>query len=264
MYASLPMYDWPALRATTDELWDRAAQGLRSVGIAAPPALDRGGMLYQSWLRPDLLLSQTCGMPYVRRLRGKVRLVGAMDHGLPGLAAGMYCSRIVARSGDAGPLSSFRGRRVAYNSADSQSGAGALRHVILPMTVGGRYFGAALATGSHAGSIRAVAEDRADVAAVDAVTWELALRHLPEAGGLTVIASTPPTPGLPLITALDGPADALFDALTAALAGMHPDQRAALVLHGVVPRADVDFDIVAEWDAAVVAAGYHELDQGSA
>lgn len=267
MYVSLPMYDWPQVRAETDALWAGIRAELSLFGVAAPERLDRHSDLYAGWGRRDLLISQTCGLPFVRRLRGRVALVGAVDHGLAGIPAGMYCSRIVARRGEAGPLSAFAGRRVAYNSADSQSGAGAMRHLVLPLLHGvrgrgARFFGQAVVTGGHAASIRAVAEGRADVAAIDAMTWELARRHMPEADRLDVIASSPATPGLPLITAPDGPVDALFAAIGAALAGLPAAARDALGMQGIVPRVSADFDIVARWDAA--AAGYDELGEAPA
>lgn len=262
MYASLPMYDWPEVRAPMDALWAAMSGRLRAVGVDAPMALQRGGDLYAGWLRPDLLISQTCGLPFVRRLRGRVTIVGALDHGLVGLPAGFYCSRLIARRADAGPLAGFRGRRAAYNSADSQSGAGAMRHMVLPLLEGGRFFGETVMTGGHANSIRAVADGRADLAAIDAMTWELALRHMPEAAGLAVIASTPPTPGLPFITALGGPAAAVYEAVGLALADLSAGERAAIGMQAIVPRREEDFAIVAQWDAA--ARGYSELGTGTA
>ena len=59
-------------------------------------------------------------------------------------------------------------------------------------------------TGSHRASVRAVAEEKADVAAIDAVCWALALRYEPEAvSRLKVIGQTPLRPGLPFITAVE-------------------------------------------------------------
>jgi len=265
MYASLPMYDFVEHRSTTDELWYRIVAALAGFGIEAPPRLDRDSDLYPAWLRPDLLLSQTCGLPFVRRLRGRVRLVGALDHGLPGIPAGAYCSVIVVRKTDqATTLEDLRGRVAAYNSGDSQSGAGALRHMLLPLLINRRFFGETLATHGHANSIRAIAENRADVASIDAATWELTRRYLPEADAVRVLLQTPPTPGLPLITAQNGPADQIRQAFAQALAELHPDQRTTLCMQAILPRHDSDFDVVARWDAEAQAAGYDELSSGSA
>ena len=49
-----------------------------------------------------------------------------------------------------------------------------------------------------------MAEDFADVAAIDAVCWALALRYEPDAASrLKVIGRTPLRPGLPFITAVE-------------------------------------------------------------
>ena len=263
MYAALPMYDIAPLSAVTDLLWAGIRDRLRASGIDAPPALTRDGECANGWLRPDLLLSQACGLPYVRHLQGKVRLVGAVDHGLAGIAPGHYCSRIVVRRSDLAAglrqIADYRGRRCAYNSADSQSGAGAMRHLVLPLLRQGRFFATGLQTGSHVASISAVADGRADIAAIDALSWRLAERHLSEAAALAVIASTEPTPGLPLITASDGPAALLFAAISGALAALTPGQRDAIGIQGLVPRNDADFALIAAWDRAAAAAGYDEL-----
>lgn len=263
MYAALPMYDIAPLSAVTDLLWAGIRGRLQTGGIDAPPALMRDADIADGWLRPDLLLSQACGLPYVRQLQGKVRLVGAVDHGLAGIIPGQYCSRIVVRRSDLaaglGRIDDYRGQRCAYNSANSQSGAGAMRHLVLPLLRQGRFFGAGLRTGGHFASISAVADGRADITAVDAATWRLAERHLPDAAALVVIASTEPTSGLPLITAGDGPAALLFPAISGALAALTPGQRDAIGIQGLVPRNDADFAVIAAWDRAAVAAGYDEL-----
>lgn len=264
MYAALPMYDLAAVRDVTDALWHGIRDRLRDAGIAAPDGLTRDLPLDQGWIRPDLLLSQTCGLPFVRTLRGRVRLVAAVDHRLPGVAPGDYCSRIVVRRSDpdlgAVTLADYAGRCCAYNSPDSQSGAGAMRHLVLPMLRQGRFFGRTLRTGGHFASVRAVAEGRADIAAIDAATWRLAERHLPEAAALQVLTSSDPTAGLPLITAPDGPAQPLFHAISAALAALTAAQRDTIGIHGLVARTEDDFAPIAAWDAEAAAAGYRELD----
>lgn len=253
MFASLPMYDLPELREQTDLLWAEVAKRLRARGTAAPGRLARPADLPGDWLRPDLLLSQACGLPFVRRLRGRVALVGAADHGLPDCDPGCYRSRVVVRREDTVEgWSGLEGRIVAVNSEDSQSGAGALRREMARHGTGGSsrpFFDRVLLTGAHLVSIRAVAEGRADLAAIDAVTWELALRHLAEARALRVLLSTPETPGLPFVTRREGPADTLRAALGEAVEAVGPELRGALMLHGIVRRVEADFDGIARADA---------------
>src|SRR5690606_35273518 len=99
---------------------------------------------------------------------------------------------------------------------------------------GGR-FTRTLHTGAHADSARAVAEGRADIAAIDAVSWRLMTAHRPAvAERLRVVCATDPSPGLPLITALGRDPAPLARAAAAAIAALAPADRAALGLKGVV------------------------------
>jgi hypothetical protein len=41
MIATLPMYDWPQLRSSTDAWWAGLARHLRAAGIDAPDRLTR-------------------------------------------------------------------------------------------------------------------------------------------------------------------------------------------------------------------------------
>jgi ABC-type phosphate/phosphonate transport system substrate-binding protein len=88
-------------------------------------------------------------------------------------------------------------------------------------------------TGGHRASIKAVAAGQADLAAIDAVTWELALRHEPAAASLRVIDTTKPTPGLPYICALGRDAAPLRAAISAAIDSLDTSVRAALLLRGL-------------------------------
>lgn len=244
-YAALPMYDWPEVRGATDALWAALGGALREAGVAAPDILDRATHWQAGWLHPDLILSQTCGLPYVRHLRGRVRMVGSPVYALPDMAPGDYCSRIVVRRADpAALLADLRGRRAAINEAGSQSGAAALRHAVASPG----FFGSVIETGTHRASLRAVAEGAADVAAIDAVSWALARDHDPAADRLRVLASTPPTPGLPMITGLAQDADRVAVAVRTGIAALDPRSARALHLTGFRAREDADYEIIAERD----------------
>ena len=231
MIAALPMYDRPGTMAANDRFWALIRDGLRARAIAAPDRLSRDDTpLYDLWLSPDLVLSQTCGLPYRADLHGRVTLVGTPDYGVEGAPPGYYRSRIVVRADDPrARLDDFEGVRLAHNSGGSQSGwaaianhwPGALRCVCLP-------------TGAHVNSVAAVAEGRADLAAIDAVTWELLLRAEPATAALRVLESTAPTPGLPLIAAAGSDRAAIFDAVAGAIAALAPEDRTALCLRGLV------------------------------
>jgi ABC-type phosphate/phosphonate transport system substrate-binding protein len=127
-------------------------------------------------------------------------------------------------------LADFDGAPFAYNEALSQSGWAA------PQTHAARagiQLPPAVMTGGHRLSAQAVAEGRADIAALDAVTHMLLLDSDPGIARLRVIAATDPTPGLPFITAQGGPAEALFRVIESAIPALAPQDRATLHLKGL-------------------------------
>ena len=162
MIASLPMYDRPETAGANDRFWRAIASALRDRGVAAPAALDRKRDLWDTWLSPDLVLSQTCGFPYRARLHGKVTLVATPVLDLPGVPPGHYYSALVARRGGARrAFADFDGAALAYNDPMSQSGwAAPEAHA----RAAGIAFGRFLETGSHRASARAVAERSAAAA----------------------------------------------------------------------------------------------------
>ena len=232
--ASLPMYDRPETAAAQDALWSAIRAALVDEGIAAPEMLDRETGLWEGWEHPGLVLGQTCSLPYRTRLHGRVALIGTFDHGLPGLAPGQYCSVILARREDASQDAEALTRgRFAINEPHSQSGWAA---PYFWAQAQGITLTPALETGAHRASALAVAEGRADRAALDAVTWLGIMQWEPElAARLRVTAHTPPSPALPLIAAAGTDPARHGRAIMAALAAMPEHTRATLGITGFVP-----------------------------
>lgn len=222
MIAALPMYDLPEIRGATDRFWALVRDALRAGGVPAPDLLSHGGDPWEIWLSPELVLAQTCGLPFRARLHDRVTLVSTPDYGLAGCPASHYNSVIITRMGD-------DGSRAAINDPLSQSGWAALRDWA---AAEGRAIAVSLISGGHEASARAVLDGRADLAAIDAQTWRLLCRHRPWTADLRVLAQTPPTPGLPLVTARGRDPVPFRAALDAALAALGRDDRAALGLVG--------------------------------
>ena len=125
---------------------------------------------------------------------------------LPDTPAGHYHSVVLTRIGEDRPE---RDLRLAYNSADSQSGWAA---------TDGAPFAVCIPTGAHRASAEAVSRGAADVAFVDAVTWRLVEAYDPDlAQRLTVRRRTRPTPGLPLIAARGSDLSPLREGISHAL-----------------------------------------------
>ena len=97
----------------------------------------------------------------------------------------------------------------------------------------------ALQSGGHRLSALAVAEGRADIAALDAVTHAMLQEVEPKVAGLRVVALTDPTPGLPYISGAGQDPEPIFAALADAIAVLPAPDRATLRLKGLVriPRA---------------------------
>ena len=87
-------------------------------------------------------------------------------------------------------------------------------------------------TGGHAFSARAVADGKADIAGIDALTWLLIKRHDSFARDLRVIAETKPTPILPYISASGRDADMIARAVEDAVDALPAHHRDALALTG--------------------------------
>ena len=212
-----------------------------SLGRRSGPAAVRGsdaGLAVVAPTRPfagdDLLLGQTCGWPLVADLAGKVRLVGTFDCDVDGAIDGTYCSLLVSnRNETVADILRRPGLRVVANSADSLSGWISL------LSVGQCSRGEArrrrVVTGAHAVSVVALRERRADLAAIDSVTWT----HLDHTG-LSVVGQGPRIPCLPLVTA-GSSSDTVVAELRRALAATVSDPEmtsslAALRIRGFLDR----------------------------
>lgn len=227
------MYDMPHAAPALDRLW----HAIRTDLGTGPAHLSRGDDPWQDWQSPDLLLGQTCGLPYRARLFGQVSLVGTPDYGLRDCPPGYYHSLILRRTDDSRDLHALaRDGTMAFNEPLSQSGWAApvahlARHGLRP--------GRAVQTGAHLNSARAVLNGRADYAAVDVVSYLMWDRAEPGMfSGLAAFARTEPTPGLPLITARGRDPEPIARAVTRAIDGLSADDRDILMLRGLVQISD--------------------------
>jgi ABC-type phosphate/phosphonate transport system substrate-binding protein len=232
MIASLPMYHRVELAAAHTRYWSAIRIGLEAAGMDCPVELTQDGEGTATWLDPSLVLSQTCGMPYRLSLHGQVTLIGTPDYGLDGCPPGYYRSAIIVRADDKRQqFGGFAEAVLAYNEPTSQSGLNAAYH---HAAAHGFWFERRLRTGSHLRSAGAVADGRADIATIDAVTWRLIERYEAFASSLRVIGWTTPQPGLPYISRLGVDGDIVFGAVAEAIAGLTDSDRAALGLLGLV------------------------------
>ena len=230
MLVSLAMYSFEPLRPAITSLWSTVRQHLGW----GPPTLEWVVPPPEVWRHPDLLLAQACGWPLVSQLADEVAVVGTFDYDVPGAAGGRYQSVLIGRS--ASTLDDLRVRPAAVaaiNSTESLSG-----WVSLQCAWGG-VPPSIVEAGSHLGSVRAVAEGRADIASIDAVTWALISSLDPVlVSELSVLGAGPVVPCLPLVVPLRhrGQVDALRVAFTLAVADPNAVEACtALRIRGFVP-----------------------------
>ena len=232
MIANLMMYARPELAEAHARYWALIRTNLSAEGIESPEHLAQEAEEFSVWNDPNLVLSQTCGMPYRIWLHDKVTLVGTPDFGVEGCPPGYYRSALVARKVDTREtVGEFRDAVFAYNQTYSQSGYAAPYWHCEKL---GFWFQSQMHTEQHRLSALAVAEGRADLASLDAVSWRLMQQYEPFADTLRVVEWTEPTPGLPLITAKDNDAGVIFDAVADAIARLDEADRVELGLRGLV------------------------------
>jgi len=251
--AFLPMYDVAGTRPAATALWGALRDALRAEGVPVPEAIDRSPARMDGWTRSDLVLGQTCGLPYISELADRVTLLGALDYAVDGCPPGFYRSALVVRADDPrADVADFFGAAFALNGVESQSGYGAALSHVAPFAQAGRFFGRAVKTPSHAASMAAVAAGAADMAAIDAVTWRMSLGREPATDGLRALAFTAPTPGLPFIARPGAPLEASRRAVERATANL-PPAAAPFGIAGFVRFERADYDVIQERLAAAKA-----------
>lgn len=232
MIANLMMYQRPELEEAHTRLWTLIRKHLAQAGMDSPEELSQDAEEFFVWKHPDLVLSQTCGMPYRIWLHNQVQLVGTPDYGLDGCPPGFYRSPIIVRTDDARTqIPEFKDATFAYNQTFSQSGYAAPFWHVKP---NGFWFQNRMQVDQHIESARAVAIGRADIASLDAVTWRIIEKYEPFATELRVLEWTKPTPGLPLITAMGNDTDLILKALRGAIDTLDDQYKKQLGIQGIV------------------------------
>ena len=203
-FVTLPMYDLPEVAAATAHLREALASFLTAAGweaAAEATAFRDHDELEAHWLDERVALTQACGLPVQEALAGKVTVLGTFLWRDVTDRCGRYRSAIVVRADDpAGGIDELARPRPAVNDGTSLSGWASLGAALATARATGP-LPAALVTGAHTASLAAVADGRADVAAIDAVTLSLLRRHRPDAvRRVRVLAQGPVITATPLVT----------------------------------------------------------------
>ncbi len=260
------MYDLPCVSDATDAWASGLGKALAKEGVEdAPASLTRGLSVAELWRSPDLLLSQTCGYPLITAYADDLSLLLTPVYRTPGCEGSGYRSFVVVHKDNAAKsLEDLRGSRCAINGATSQSGMNVLRREIAPLARDGVFFSEVIVSGKHPESIAMIAAGKADVAAVDCVTFGLMARHDPASvAEIRVLTETRSAPSLPYVTSKDAAPD-LRDRIVAALnkAAEDPDLgavRGDLLLDGFAALSLSDYAVMTEMESEAATMGYPEL-----
>lgn len=265
-FASLPMYNPAEAPGASGALWSGLVRHFRRAGIAdVPEQLLEGPVVPDHWFSDKLLFSQTCGYPLTHALKGRVQLVATPCYEADGCEGAGYCSFvIVPADSPAVSPADLRGKRVAFNTPDSQSGMNALRALIAPLSGGKRFFAEAIETGSHAASLAAVAGGKADVAAIDCVSFGLFHRYASaDANAVRIFCRTDSAPNLPFITAGNASPELIMrlrEGLRSAMADPAlAEARRALLLKDIMLLPESAYQPILDMEQAAVRQGYPKL-----
>jgi ABC-type phosphate/phosphonate transport system substrate-binding protein len=265
--ASLAMYrDPPIVAVATHALWAYLRDRLRERGLAdVPEQLEETIAHDAAWLDPRLLFAQTCGYPFAKRQRGRVRLIATPVYDHPGCEGATNGSFVIVRADSrASSAVDLRGATAAINDPFSNSGMNLLRRFVAPHALDERFFGRVIESGSHIASIASVARNAAQVAAIDCVTYGNLARFAPERlAGIRILAETAKMPGLPFITratASDGELAILRDALARVADDPAAEHiRETLGLRGFIALSEDAYDVALRLEREAVSLGYPDL-----
>lgn len=263
--ACLPWYAMPETAPAQDALWAVTARHLRRAGIDAPERLAREVPVPGIFCDPDLLLAQCCGYDIVYGFAGSLRPLATPCYSAPGCEGANYRSFVLVRDDSrAVGLADLRGATVALNSFNSHSGTNALRALVAPLSLAGRFFATVRVTGAHRASLALLLAGDADVMAMDCVLHALLSMHRSAAlAGTRILATTPSAPAPPLVTAAAA-GEARAARIRAALVAAMDDPEAtaareALLLGRLAMLPPSGYGRIVDLEAEALRHGYLEL-----
>ncbi|MGR3890542.1 phosphate/phosphite/phosphonate ABC transporter substrate-binding protein [Pseudomonas sp. 1152_12] len=258
-YAELLMYVAPEAVQQANQQWLTRIFERLNLGRRHADHLDLQGL----WLAPELLVTQTCGYPLMTQLRGQVRVIGRPRYELAHSSLGQHCSLLLTR--DDSPrtaLADFYNSRGVINGYDSNSGMNLLRERLAPLQRDGRFFASVGISGAHRESLRWLREDRADLAAIDSVTYDYLARFAPQdVAGLRIVTHSAPSPTLPYIGPLqlsDEQVAQIRQAMNLALQDV-PQIVERLGIQEVLPASEDDYRVLLDYQQKAANAGYPDL-----
>jgi len=251
--ASLPMYDFPEVRAATDAWWAGVHKHMQRAGVSDAPADLLHDLPVKSlWQHKELFLSQCCGFDVVYGFKHSLDVLLITDWAVEGCHDGYYSSWIVVHEDSPYQhISELYNSEAVINGRESHSGMQGLLAMIQPFSKDGFFFRKITESGAHADSLVAIQGKAADIAAIDCVTYQLLKTHRPSAiHGTKIIGQTDAAPAHPYVTSCNTPKDTqhrMRDALDAAFndASLDSARETILLKQGIFDRQN-DYQKIAD------------------
>ena len=247
---SLPMYDFPEVHTSTMEIVDALVTALSTIGLSAHTEVPNASVhsdLMRHWLGAGMLLSQSCGLPFVEELHTSVNVVGAPTWTDVSDEHGRYRTVIVVpESLGITSIDQAVGLRAVVNNTQSLSGWCSLGIALANATNDSAVATPYVQSGGHAASLQMLQDGDADIASIDSATYRLLSRHRPAlVENVRVIGYGPAVPATPIIVSKSSTVDA--DELYRVVSGVfgRSELQAALGdigISGFVRLANSDYD----------------------
>jgi len=248
------MYDFPEVQDSTEKLLAALVEALESCNETAhvqTPDSSVHAELMKMWRSNDMVLSQSCGLPFMEELHQFVNVIGTPTWTDVSDEHGRYQTVIVVRESlDVSSVAELGGLRPVVSNTQSLSGWCSLGVAIAEVTNDSSFVRPFVQSGGHARSLQMLQDNNADFASIDAATFRLLKRHRPKlTNGLRLIGRGPVVPATPLHVSKTRAAS-LSD-VSNAVSGVldRPDLQSALAdigISGFVRLANSDYDGVME------------------
>jgi hypothetical protein len=173
---------------------------------------------------------------------------------LPGADGKRYCSQfVVPADSDIESLRQCRGKTVAINNSNSNSGMNLLRYALTKIGARPGYFSQVEMTGGHFYSLEAVAANRAQLAAIDCVSYQLIADQNPQHScGLPFV--------MPASRYTQQRSERYLGALNQALARLPADAAKILHLDRFERVSLAEYQSIIDLENFAIEAGYAELN----
>jgi len=249
---SLPMYDFPEVRASTKAILDAISHVFTNLVDASEtkfPEISSHADLIQLWRDERTLFSQSCGLPYVESLHDCVDIVATLKWTGISDDRGWYRTVIVAREElGIASLSEVRGMQPVITNQQSLSGWCSLGVALSEATMDPQFVKPYVESGGHVKSLQMLQDKEADFASVDPGTFQLLQRHRPSlTNGVRIIGHGPHVPATPMHVSKVRTAD--FGALQAAVLEVFSraelaSARADIGIDGAVAIGASDYSVI--------------------